>query len=388
MTLKELKDKCLALLAKNDFEEVLRLLCVSFDPERKAFQILISISSRYNQVLAEEMKGVVSFDNATLVKNQIASSLGKLLKDLETGDLGKGGALEDPLNELARELMVDFPLSPLFLVNCDRKKPSSFFWKAFRAYLNEHRHFQFYFLPSCPTQEPEDFAERIVYELLEKESENERQSVDFRRRADGRLCIEPLPASNVDTQECKKEFRKYFAGRFGLAHSEESFESYLNTGLPKLPWNYVAMAFRTTAAEWDQEIMEEYLDWLIEKFRETGPNIPNFIFFFVVIVKKAHRPDKVRRDDLEALEGVESIVAAHTAQATLIAPLPPVPTDDLEYWVDRLGNVTTDQKNRLIRLIAEKLEQYPEEEEQFRDRRELNMERIKDYQEKVYRHHK
>lgn len=386
MTLSELKNKCLSLIAKNDFEEVLDFLCKNLNPERKAFSTLLSLSSRYNRVLEDEMTGVISFDNATLEKNKVAAGLVKLINDLKSEDLGQGGSLTDPLDELAAQLPVDFPLTPLFLVNCDRRDPVRTFWKQFKDYQEHNRRFQFYFLPSCPTQEPDGFAERTVYELLEKIADNERQAIDFQENADNRLIIEPLPFSDSGAEASIKEFRKYFAQRFGLANSEEDFYHYVQTGLPKLAFNYVATAFKVTADEWDQENMGPYFEWLISTFRDTGPNIPTFLFYIVVIVKNAHAPEKLRRDVREALDGAQEIVKSHPEQATCIEPLPPVHADYLEDWIEKLGNAGSGLKNRIKEEIAGRLDE--EELQHYRKTEELNMEPIADFQRRVYNHHK
>ena len=234
------------------------------------------------RVFKDDMNGVVSRENAGLEYNQILQALVQLVRKLVEDDLGAGGDLDDPLDIEARKLQVEIPITPLLLVNCNRRKPIRFFWRAFSLYLERERRFQFYFLPSCPSQEPEGFAERTIQELLEKELDKATQSFDFRCRADERLMVETLPIG-LNLSGSQKAFKTYFAERFGLANSGATFEEYLRTGLPKLPWQYVATTFKITASDWDDELLPAYISWIMDTFANTGPDIPAFIFFFVYL---------------------------------------------------------------------------------------------------------
>ncbi len=387
MTLRELKETAKSHIGRSDFESVFDLLSRRLNSAREAFNQLIQLSSRYNRVSDDDLvKGVVSRENATLEYNQIAQALLSLINGLREDDLGDGGDLEDPLDAEARNISVDVLITPLFLVNCDRRKPVRLFWRAFNQYLEQKRHFQFYFLPSCPSQQPESFAERTVQELLEKELDKVNEAFDFRRRADERLLIEPLPLG-INEAGCQKAFKKYFTERFGLANSGVSFEDYIRSGLPKLPWQYVATAFKITPDDWDDEITGPYIEWIMDTFSQTGPDIPTFIFFFVVSVKNAHRADvPLRGSTREALDGVRKLAEKRPEEATLIEPLPPVPADDLEDWLEKLGSVPQEQKQRIISLMAARLS--GDEEAWFRQNNEFNMERIEQFQEKVYHSHK
>lgn len=379
MTLAELRKKGLELLSGSDLPGVFSLLARRLKPGSEFFKTLIILNSRHKALFDKEMRGVISHDDATLEHNKIIHSLTEILNGLKLEDMGDGGSLDDPLDELARELPVDIPLSPMHLVNCDRRTPFRNFRRTFGEYLEHNQHFQFYFLPSCPTQEPEGFSERTVYYLLERELENEKQAIDYKEMAGGRLLIEPLPKDS-------KKFREYFAQRFKLENSDQSFENFLQTGLPKLHWKYVATAFKVTADKWEPDLMEPYFHWLIDTFHDTRPDIPVFLFFIVVIVKNAHQEEKVRRDDREALDSVRAIVEAYPGQATLIEPLLPVHSVDLEYWIDDLGNANTTLKDRIKEQIANQLNE--EELAHYRASSEFNMERIAGFQEKVYNQHR
>lgn len=302
---------------------------------------------------------------------------------------------DNALAQLARKLPVDILLTPLFLVNCDRSEAVRSFWRVFDDSAAQNRRFHFYFLPCCPTQQPEGFAERIVHELVEDELDNDHATLDHRRRScqgEERLLTEPLPLGrNVDVS--KKKFKKYFAERFGL-DSEQVFEDYLRTGLPALPWKYVVTAFRIVDEDWDDALLRPYLQWLMDTFSATGPDVPNFIFFFIVEIKHAHRDGPSNRAAREVMEGIKALVAARgkdpadgPADAALIKPLPPVPDEDLEKWMDGLSRtIRNNHKQQVIKLLAAQLA--GDEEKQYEKERKFNMERIEDFQLKVYEAHK
>ena len=388
MTLRELKKEAQALIGKSDFAAVFDLLSRQLNPECDVFSELVQQSSRYNRVLNDDHTGVVSRENALLEYNQISKALLHLLERLREQDLGQGGVLEDPLDAMVRQLTVEVPVTPLYRVNCDRRKPLRSFWQAFDEKIGQKFRFQFYFLPCDPAQQPEGFADRIVHELLEKELQDETGTLDFPRKAqrEERLHVEPLPLGR-NAESSKQAFKKYFSGRFGLDKSATPFEDYLRSGLPALPWKYVVTAFKMTDEEWDDSVLGPYLQWMMATFSQTGPDVPTFLFFFVVSVKNAHRGERLGEAAREAMDGIRSLVEGRTrGDATLIEPLPPVPATDLETWMEKLGDNSTDQKEEVVQALAARLK--GEEEAHYRQCREFNMERIEDFQERVYHAHK
>jgi hypothetical protein len=386
MTLSELKDTANKLIGKSDYERIFDLLSGRLDPGCAAFSDLIQQSGRYKRVFREDMNGVVDRKDAQKEYNQINQALLYLVRELREQDLGSGGRLTDPLEKEAARIAVQIPLTPLHIVNCDRKKAIRAFWKAFDEHLEQKRCFQFYYLPCCPTQQPESFCERTVYEILEKELENQYQSFDFRRRPDGeRLLIEPLPVGR-NLGASQKAFKKYFADRFGLHNSDTAFEEYLQTGLPKLPWQYLATSFKVTPDDWDEDFLPEYLAWIMDTFSQTGEKLPTFLFFFLVVLKNAHQPNGLHSEDRTILNQIQIPRENRPLEATLIEPLPPVAVEDLEYWLEKIADVGTDQKQRVVDLISARLK--GDEMAQFVKDRAFNMERIEEFQLKIYHAHK
>jgi hypothetical protein len=222
----------------------------------------------------------------------------------------------------------------------------------------------------------------MVYELAIEYEERHQHSFHYRRRSDNRLCIDflPLRSSLSASQEA---FKKYFAERFNLGSS--TFDEFLHTGLPRLQWECISLAFKINTQDWDPELLEPYLQWLMDTFAGIHAQAPKFLFFFVVAVKSAHERKKVHDDDQEILDTLDALLAKNSDQAILIENLPPVKTLDFETWLENLGNPTQLQKDQIIKTITERVP--PEERQQYDTTKTLNMEHIEDFQERVYRYH-
>ena len=161
-------------------------------------------------------------------------------------------------------------------------------------------------MAACPAQEPEGFAERAVYELLEQELQGQIHSLDYRRRAaDNRLSVEPLPLGR-NAAKCKAEFAKYFAARYDLP-GERAFEEWVRSGMPEIGSPYIAAAFSLQHDDWDQDMLGEYLRWIADCFAACDdPKAPCLILFLIVHVKHAER-ETLPGDLREVRDGVAQV---------------------------------------------------------------------------------
>lgn len=154
---------------------------------------LILLRSRHHDTHQKRMQGTLSEADANAEFNRIREALIHLIGQLTEEDMGSGGA-EDPLDALVRELRIEIPLTPLYLVNCNRRHSLRFFRRCFGRWQETPCGFQFYYILACPTQEPEGFAERLVYELAGQCADSHLHSVNYRRSGgEERVRIEPLP---------------------------------------------------------------------------------------------------------------------------------------------------------------------------------------------------
>ncbi len=385
MSLNELKKQCQQLIATNKLEEFFELLSDALHPDSDAALNLIQQSASYNRTLNDDLNGIISRENANLEYNKVTNALSQLIRQLAAKDLGNGIKLTDPLNDLVKELDVTTPITPIKRVDCNRQDPVKTFRKAFAVNRSSKKNFQFYFLLACPTQQPESFAERIVLQLQDRLETHE--TMDYRRSKNERFLTEPLPYDDFwGLEGCQDKFKKYFAQRFHLGNNNDSFEDYLRSGLPKMPYAYVATAFKITASQWNEDTTPHYLEWIMQTFRETDENVPTFLFFFLFTIKNSHQDQAMTTKDKKFREEVKNLVAKWGSDTTLIDNLEPVLKGEIETWLEGLGNVPQNLKNKIIERMASNLST-EEEKKLFEKEKKFNMEPIEHFQEIVYQIH-
>lgn len=387
-SLDQLKKSWNKYLEDGAFEQLFDAMKAHLNSESDRYSDYTKLRGRHSTNYNSEMSNTLSTADISIEKNRISASLLDLIKKLTPADLATGSASNapgaDPLDALAQQLEVHTSLSLLHLVNCDRREAVRSFNRSYGRWQEAQRAFQFYYILACPTQEPEGFSARIIYQLLHDNEERHQHSLNYRRHPDtGRVRIEDLPVS-FTLKNCQEAFKKYFAERFGLGNT--SFEEYLQTGLPRLQWEHVTTVMKISTQAWDPELIQNYLQWLMDCFVTINTHAPNFLFFFVISVKNAHHKEKVRRADREVLDTIGDLVASNTEHATLINALPPVEAAYFEDWLEDICQPDQQLKNKIIDTIAQKLS--PEEMEQFQtEDKLLNMEHLQDFQKRVYKFH-
>ena len=271
---------------------------------------------------------------------------------------GDSSRLEDQI----RRLSIDQDINEIHLVNCNREKARKNFWDSYDVKIEEDQRFQFYFILACPTQQPNSFAERMVYEVIIEELEEDIGAINYVSYPDSnRVRIEDLPLGR-NARNSIREFKKYFLRRFNLQDLDLSFEDYINTGLPNLDYEFVATVFDLNASKWQPKLMEEYLQWIMDSFKETHPDVPNFMFFFAIFLRDIHL-DPISPENKAVLDHVKSIIEKNKEQATLISRLNPIPVTVVEDWIRDLGEqnqavIEATVKEIVARLPEEKINQY------------------------------
>jgi hypothetical protein len=281
------------------------------------------------------------------------------------------------LDQLVRALHIeeDEEIGHLHLVNCDRKKMCSRFWDAFDE--KEDENFQFYFVSACPTQMPPSFAERMVYELLVEELNGETDALHIVQHEDsGRIKIQDLPMGR-NVRKSKQRFKEYVQNRFRFADTQ-SFDTFIETGVPNLPYEYVAVIFEIHERQW-QDYLEEYLQWMIDTFRCPHEEVPTFLFFFVVYVEKQHfeQLSTAQQLILKVLENIDN-----RNDSTLLTPLKPVERGDLSAWLMGLGERNPNKVEALIEAFTSNLR--TEDQALYKDKQLLNMKDIEELQALIY----
>ncbi|MCB9299193.1 MAG: hypothetical protein H6566_01015 [Lewinellaceae bacterium] len=284
------------------------------------------------------------------------------------------------LYEASRGLDIDEDeeIGLLHLVNVDRKEMRGKFWDAFDEKEEEKQEFQFYFISSCPSQMPPSFAERMVYELLSEELDGDSDALHIITHADtGRLRIQDLPVGR-NTRKCQQRFKEYVQERFHFADTQ-SFDAFIETGVPKLPYDYVAVAFEIHERNWE-DFLVEYLQWMIDTFRCPHQEVPTFLFFFVVYIEKQHegRLTPVQKTILDQLTGL-----SQRNEASLLTPLLPVEEADLRAWLMDLGERNPNKVQQVMDVFLSGLRE--EDQKLYQEKQLLNMKDIEELQAIIYR---
>lgn len=284
---------------------------------------------------------------------------------------------KERLSAAIRQLNMDEEeeIGLLHLVNCDRHQMVDKFWNAFDE--KEEEHFQFYFITGCPTQMPPSFAERMVYELLIEELDGESDALHILTQEDnGRLRIQDLPLGR-NTRKSQQRFKAYVQERFRFADTQ-SFDTFIETGVPNLPYDYVAVVFELHERKWSS-FLPEYLEWMIETFKNPNKQVPKFLFFFVFYVDGQHLGG-LKREQKSILSALSELTVRH--ETTLLTPLLPVEDGDLRAWLMDLGERNPNQVQSVIDAMVAGLRE--EDQLLFRDKQQFNMKDIEDLQALIY----
>lgn len=301
------------------------------------------------------------------LRKQVANAYGL---DSESG--------QTVLADKIRQLSITGDIGDIHLVNCNRETAADRFWEAFDLKLDSEIPFQFYFVPACPTQQPDSFTERMIIEIILDELDEEEDAILCLRGADNRLMLEDLPLGR-NLKRSQKAFSKYFSQRFELG--ERTMEQYLDTGLPKLEYDYVATVFEVFAEKW-KDFTDEYLNWIIEQFKSPNDDVPTFLFFFVVYIYDIHK-ETVKDEYDEIYAKLQALQIKHREITTMMKQLKPVSRQLVESWVRDLGERNQSKVGDVVDTLIRGLKQ--EARKQYDNEQTLNMTDIERFQELVYK---
>lgn len=301
------------------------------------------------------------------LRKQIAKSYGL---DSESG--------QTMLADKIRGLSITEDIGQIHLVNCNRESVSDAFWEAFDLKLEGEIPFQFYFVPACPTQQPDSFTERMIIEIILDELDEEEDAILCLRGADNRLLLEDLPLGR-NLKRSQKAFAKYFSQRFELG--DKTMEQYLETGLPKLEYDYVATVFEVFAEKW-KDFTSEYLEWIINQFKSPNDEVPTFLFFFVIYIYDIHK-ENVKEQFQSIKDEIQALQIKHLEITTMLKSLKPVERQLVESWVRDLGERNQSKIGEVVDMLVTGLKSTARK--QYDINRTLNMTDIERFQELVYK---
>lgn len=309
---------------------------------------MILAQSRYRQNEKAHNRGGISEDEYRRETARINTALLDLIATLQAKDLRDDNAqLRDALADLNLP-----PMPPLALVNCNREQAFVAFEQAFEQ--QGERPSQFYFFAGCPTQKPDSFSERIVYEVFHEVFNNNKMAVFYETVEDKldartveRLFIRPLPFKKLAPIESSQTlFQTTLDEIFGLYRRQLPPEYGDLTALQlanlpehQLPIQLFTIAFRIDFAELHcSPKLCEYLRWIVTTFHQRRHRPPAFQFVFVVHASGHHHtphPSAVElRTFIQALNA-ELCGGDPTAAPTCawVEQFPPPNAESLYHWL-------------------------------------------------------
>jgi hypothetical protein len=368
------------MLAENKWAPLFESLAAQLSESSELATPLMLQQSKYAKTYEDEMLGLMGAADAQVEYTRLVKALDILIRRIEPGDLrASGGAAADGpagpsgLHALLAKLEFKQPITPLYLLNCDRKASERKFNQAFRNWEQQRLPTQFYFSLGCPTQRPGAFAERIVFEVVAKKEGAHANGLYFPRTETGRLQIAPLEMG-ITLADTQAKFKEYVARH--LQAGPGDFERFLQHELPARREAYLFLPFWIEAGDWDPDVTAEYLQWLMDTFPARPPKGPVCIFLLVIRLRDAYRPERIRYER-EVFDQVMALAEQNAKASALIHPLPPVPRYYLEEWFGKVCSNPTYEINALIDAFCQGLS--PEERSQYEgsgEDRLLNMERI------------
>lgn len=183
-------------------------------------------------------------------------------------------------------------------------------------------------------------------------------------------------------------FKAYVQKRFSFADSQ-SFEIFMETGVPKLPYQYVTAIFDLNEDEWEDSEdwdsekgsdQRQYFEWMINRFQCAHKDIPTFVFFFVIYIQNLHQPEKLTRQQKAILQELETIGTRD--ESTMLKELLPVKENDLETWLYEIGDRDPNAARKVVLALVQSLE--PEERKLYENQQRIHMKDIEIVQRIVY----
>lgn len=285
------------------------------------------------------------------------------------------------INEKISSLGIQKSMGRLQLVNMNRKNPRNNWWDAYDEKEEQLDIFQFYFLSACPNQMPPSFAERMVYELYNEKTEDAGAAFHYETNAlTSRVMVRELPVKR-NKRKTIEAFKKYICERFDFQYADFDFDKFVQEGIPRLNYDYVATVFQIHSADWEDHL-KEFFEWIVATFSERNEELPTFVFFFVVYIDNAHITHMLSENQ-KAIISTLAEIAKDNDNSTIFKQLEPVTLADVEAWFAKLNVRNFLPIKNIIETIVKGLD--PQKQKIFEEQQLLDMSVVEILQELVYK---
>ena len=340
------------LLATANTPSVLARLKAVLSEKSPYFDAVFIQSGTLKSLENQQIAGTIGLSEYKIEQTRICDALLKLIDNLTPDDLKTGNitALENQIAALKLS-----PLGKIKLVDCDRETTYADFKTAYRNIRNLP--FQFYFITAQATAQPANFAERVIYEIIDNTLKGSDLAINFprkicKRTGTERVDVPFLPFDDFgDLTDNEPLFRQHFAERmqrFGL--DKLSIEALVAEPSTRLPYRFFTFLFRIDFDEWGwTDDLTAYLEWIVRTFKANSSKDPLLTFQFVFIVSSAKNNIA---ENVQIRSGIERILRgcndAEKQPAVWLEKFSQVPTADLNAWFLKLTN---DQNQGQIQKI-------------------------------------
>lgn len=342
MLLDILKSELRQLLAAANTPSVLARLKAVLSEESTYFDAVFIQSGNLKSLDNQQIAGTIGSSEFKVEEAKICNALLKLVDNLTLDDLKMTNitALENQIAVLKLA-----PLGKIKLVDCDRETTYADFKTAYRTIRNLP--FQFYFITAQATAQPANFAERVIYEIIDNTLKGSDLAINFprktcKRTGTERVDVPFLPFDDFgDLTENVPLFRQHFAERmqrFGL--DKVPIEDLVAEPSTRLPYRFFTFLFRIDFDEWGwTDDLTAYLEWIVRVFKANPSKDPLLTFQFVFIVSSSKNNVS---DNPQIRAGIEKILRgcndAEKQPAVWLDKFSQVPTADLNAWFLKLTN--------------------------------------------------
>ena len=342
MLLDSLKTELRQSLAAADTPSVLTRLKAVLSEESTYFDAVFTQSGNLKTLENQLIAGVIGASDLKVQQTRIVDALLKLIDNLTPEDLKNTNltALEKQIAALKLS-----PLGKIKLVDCDREITYSDFKTAYRTIRNLP--FQFYFITAQASAQPANFAERVIYEIIDNTLKGSDLAINFprkicKRTAAERVDVPFLPFDDFgDLTDNEPLFRQHFAERmqrFGL--DKTPIETLVSEPSARLPYRFFTFLFRIDFDEWGwTDDLTAYLEWIVKTFKANPTKDPLLTFQFVFIVSSAKNNVS---QNTQIRSGIERILRGcnddKQQPAVWLEKFAAVPTSDLNAWFLKLTN--------------------------------------------------
>ena len=340
----DLKNLLITLISEGKLDDVFAQLRPCFPNGTEYSNAVILQQSAWKEANNKLNAGLFTFQDLQTAQNQIGFILLRLIEQIPDTDF------EKTISELDLS-----EIGTISLVNCDRKTA----YDAFKSFFRQHQTlpFQFYFIVGCPSQEPDSFAERLIYEVLEDVLMGEDKAIDYIREKDmvegvevERVEIPILPMA-FDADKSQMKFKKEFGKRLMRFNmTDVSLEDFVGEKAAQLKYDYFTFLYQLESDEWDAVSTTPYIQWLVDTFKKNKVKQPTFLFFFIVNMENAH----IQKQDNIMVE-INKIIAQNTESCGLIDTLVPLQAADLSRWVRERGERSQAKIDDLVKKFSSNL---------------------------------